>query len=96
LGFQRNPIGKVRGEVKKKNTVIQFFQEAKLLEVMRHPNIIQIKEFYRTKSGKLVMILEFAEGGDLQGEVDRMINENTHFKESTILSKTSVYTKFVK
>ena len=67
--------------------MIQFFQEAKLLEVMRHENIIEIKEFYRTKSGKLVMILEFAEGGDLQGEVDRMVKEGRKFEEERILSK---------
>jgi NIMA (never in mitosis gene a)-related kinase len=57
---------------------------------MRHPNIIQIKEFYRTKSGKLVMILEFAEGGDLQEEVDRMVKEGRQFEEKRILSKTQL------
>lgn len=59
-----------------------------MLEVMRHAHIIQIKEFYRTRSKKLVMILEFARGGDLQQRVDSMIQQGDSFSESTILSKS--------
>lgn len=58
---------------------------------MRHPNIIQLKEFYRTESKKLVMILEFAEGGDLQGQVDDMIEQEKVFEEKQILSKIFYY-----
>lgn len=54
---------------------------------MKHPHIVQIREFYRTKSQKLVMILEFARGGDLQDQVDCMIREGRMFEEHTILSK---------
>ena len=62
-----------------------------MLEAMRHPFIIQIKEFYRTKSQKLVMILEFAENGDLQGQVDEMIQRNQVFPEKTILSNFFIF-----
>ena len=57
------------------------------MEAMRHQNIIELKEFYRTKSQKLVMILEFAEGGDLQEKVDEMLETKQSFSEETILSK---------
>lgn len=67
--------------------MIQFFQEAKLLEAMKHRNIIQIKEFYRTVSGKLVMILEYAQEGDLQGQVECMLDLKQIFREETILSR---------
>ena len=50
---------------KKSQTVIQLFTEAKILEALKHPNIINLKEFYKTQSNKLVLILEYAAGGDL-------------------------------
>ena len=39
--------------------------EAKIMEVLHHPNIIGFEESYNTKSGKLCMIMEYADGGDL-------------------------------
>ena len=47
------------------STVIQLHTEAKVLEALKHPHIIEIKEFYRTESQKLVFILEYAARGDL-------------------------------
>jgi hypothetical protein len=61
---------------------------------MKHRYIIQIKEFYRTVSGKLVMILEYAEEGDLQGQVDRMLELKQEFQEKTILSKCLIELRF--
>ena len=46
-------------------TKIQLFSEAKILQKIQHPNIIKIIESYKTKSNKLVLILEFASKGDL-------------------------------
>ena len=43
-----------------------MFIEAKILEALKHPNIIRLHEFYKTKSKKLVLILEYAKGGDLK------------------------------
>jgi serine/threonine protein kinase len=42
-----------------------MFTEAKILEALDHPHIIKLYEFYKTKSKKLVLILEFADGKDL-------------------------------
>lgn len=46
-------------------TVIQLYTEVKVLETIKHPNIIEMYETYRTKSNKLVLILEYASKGDL-------------------------------
>ncbi len=41
-------------------------KEAKILEVLNHPNIIRFKEVYKTKKGKLCIVMDYADGGDLQ------------------------------
>ena len=46
----------------KKETI----KEAKILEVLNHPNIIRFKEVYKTKKGKLCIVMDFSDGGDLQ------------------------------
>ena len=46
-------------------TIMQLFTEVKVLQAVRHPNIIEMIESYKTKSNKLVLILEYASGGDL-------------------------------
>ncbi len=40
-------------------------KEAKILEVLNHPNIIRFKEVYKTKAGKLCIVMDYANGGDL-------------------------------
>lgn len=49
-------------ESEKKETL----QEAKILEALSHPNIVTFIEVYKTKKGKLCIIMDFADGGDLQ------------------------------
>lgn len=44
-------------------------REAKILEVLRHPNIVRFKEVYKTKKGKLCIVMDYADGGDLQGRI---------------------------
>lgn len=43
-----------------------MFTEVKVLEMLKHPYIVEIKDSYRTLSNKLVIILEQAEGGDMK------------------------------
>ena len=63
-----------------------------MLEAIKHPHIIQLKEFYRTKSEKLVLILEFAEGGDLQEVMEAQTESQGSFPQEQILSKiTSLF-----
>ena len=66
---------------------LQFFQEAKLLEAIKHPQIIELKEFYRTKSEKLVLILEFAEGGDLMQQIEASRDNHSKLEENTIIGE---------
>jgi len=66
-------------------------KEAKLLEVLNHPNIIKFQEVYKTKTGKLCIVMEYAENGDLQKEVEsrrkRLKEGDTtaYFQEDEIL-----------
>jgi NIMA (never in mitosis gene a)-related kinase len=49
-------------EEEKKETLF----EAKVLEVLSHPNIVHFREVYKTKKGKLCIVMDYADGGDLQ------------------------------
>lgn len=48
-------------EEEKKETLF----EAKVLEVLNHPNIVHFREVYKTKKGKLCIVMDYADGGDL-------------------------------
>ena len=37
-------------------------QEAKILEALSHPNIVKFIEVYKTKKGKLCIVMDFADG----------------------------------
>jgi NIMA (never in mitosis gene a)-related kinase 1/4/5 len=43
----------------------EVLQESRLLEALAHPNIVKFIEVYKTKKGKLCIIMDFADGGDL-------------------------------
>lgn len=49
-------------EEEKKETL----DEAKIMENLTHPNIIRFREVYKTKRGKLCIVMDYADGGDLQ------------------------------
>ena len=40
----------------------EVVQEAKLLEALSHPNIVQFIEVFKTKKGKLCIIMDYADG----------------------------------
>lgn len=44
-------------------------KEAKILEALNHPNIVRFREVYKTKKGKLCIVMDFADGGDLQSKI---------------------------
>jgi NIMA (never in mitosis gene a)-related kinase len=50
-------IGKM-SESEKKETV----KEAKILEVLSHPNVVKFIEVFKTKNGKLCIVMDFADG----------------------------------
>jgi NIMA (never in mitosis gene a)-related kinase 1/4/5 len=47
----------------------ETLREAKILEVLQHPNIIRFREVYKTKKGKLCIVMDYADGGDLQSRI---------------------------
>ena len=47
----------------------ETLREAKILEVFDHPNIVKFREVYKTKKGKLCIVMDYADGGDLQSRV---------------------------
>ncbi len=63
---------------------MQMFTEAKVLEALIHPNIVCLKESYKTESQKLVLVLEQAEGGDLKEKIDAQKGE--YFPEELLTS----------
>lgn len=47
----------------------ETLREAKILEALNHPNIIRFREVYKTKKGKLCIVMDYADGGDLQARI---------------------------
>jgi NIMA (never in mitosis gene a)-related kinase 1/4/5 len=40
-------------------------KEARILEALKHPNIVKFREVYKTKKAKLCIVMDYADGGDL-------------------------------
>lgn len=49
----------------KKETV----KEARILENLNHPNIVRFIEVYKTKKQWLHIVMEYADGGDIQARI---------------------------
>jgi len=67
-------------EEERKDTLM----EAKILEKLKHPNIIKFREVYKTKKGKLCIVMDFADGGDLAQKISSRRGKE-YFKETQIL-----------
>lgn len=61
----------------------ETIKEARVLELFKHPNIVRFKEVYKTKKGKLCIVMEYAEGGDLQMKIQAQ--NGRYFTENQIL-----------
>ena len=48
---------------------LDVLKEIKLLDHMHHPNIIALKEAYDTKGGRKNIVMEVADGDDLEEEI---------------------------
>lgn len=40
----------------------ETLRESKILEFLQHPNIVKFREVYKTKKGKLCIVMEYADG----------------------------------
>jgi len=43
----------------------ETIKEAKILEILAHPNIVKFREVYKTKKDRLCIVMEYADSGDL-------------------------------
>ena len=69
----------------------ETLREAKILEVLNHPNIVRFREVYKTKNGKLCIVMDYADGGDIQSKIkDKYKNKKgdklEYFLEENILN----------
>ena len=48
-------------------------KEAQILEMLKHPNVIELYEVYKTKKGKLCIVMQYAELGDLRALINEQI-----------------------
>lgn len=61
----------------------EALKEAKIMEaITNHPNIIRFKEVYKTKKGELCIVMEFADGGDLNQRIKEAVSP---FPEDRVL-----------
>ena len=47
----------------------ETIREALILKNLAHPNIIRFRDAYTTKKQKLCIVMDFADGGDLQSKI---------------------------
>ena len=50
----------MRGMAEKERRIT--LKEAKILEALIHPNIIRFREVYKTKTNKLCLVMDYADG----------------------------------
>jgi NIMA (never in mitosis gene a)-related kinase len=43
----------------------ETLQEAKIIEHLQHPNVVRFIEVFRSPKGKLCIVMDYADGGDL-------------------------------
>ena len=61
--------------------------EVRILASIDHPNVIAYKEaFFEESSQTLCIVMEIADGGDLQSKIASLKKESKFMKEGTIWS----------
>jgi len=52
-------------------TIVRFFNEARAVNEIRHPNIVDVEDFVTTDDGEHYLIMELLHGEDLRGVISR-------------------------
>lgn len=50
-------------------------REAKILEILQHKHIVGYHDVFKTRSGKLCIVMEYCEKGDLDKEIKKQANQ---------------------
>ena len=69
-------------------------QEAKVLKVVNHPNCIRFRDVYMTHNGKLNIVMNYADGGDLQKLINRQEDLSNQKGSPQLLSEDEILTLF--
>ena len=69
-------------------------QEIRIMLHLKHRNIIEMRDFY-TSNNQLCIVMDFADGGDLRGEIVKARNEKANISEELMRAwMIQVTTKF--
>lgn len=61
--------------------------EVRILASVNHQNVASYKEaFFESATGTLCIVMEFANGGDLQSKINTLKKSNSFMKEADIWS----------
>lgn len=70
----------------KEKEIENSLNEIRILASVSHPNIIAYKEsFYEKETGSLCIVMDFAEGGDLQNRIKECREKKIRFTESMVI-----------
>ena len=72
----------------------ETLNEAKILEVLSHPNIVRFREVYKTKKGKLCIVMDYADGGDLRSMVKERFSKKDSRGKVNYLSEDELLNQF--
>lgn len=69
-------------------------REAKILKILKHPFVVGYHDVYKTKSGKLLIIMDYCEKGDLDKEIKKRQkafeasggDPSVHFDEDLVMT----------
>ena len=65
---------------------IKARDEARILQVLNHPNIVMFKDVFRDKRSKLNLVMEYCDDSDLYDKIQQKRREGTTFTEEEILN----------
>lgn len=62
------------------------YKEAHIMRTLQHENVIGFRDIYVTVKQKLCIVMEYAEGGDLDKRIAEQTSLGKHFDEKIVLT----------
>lgn len=75
-------IKESKTQIMKKSEIEDIKKEAEILKVLVHPNIIRFRDIFTNKKGKLCIVMDYADGGDLHNKLE---NSKTYLEEDMVI-----------